>query len=71
MSVFVEPTLCTPFVDELPVTGAAITVFDNTGRQITVRASNPLSSRLDELQFELGEGPAGRSRRSHGMSWPA
>lgn len=64
MSVFVEPTLCAPFVDELPVTGAAITMFDNAGRQITVCASSALAARLDELQFELGEGPTWMTFRS-------
>jgi len=50
-------TLCGPFVQQLPITGASISVFDLQGRQSTICASDPTAARLDELQFELGEGP--------------
>jgi hypothetical protein len=49
--------LCAPFVDGLPVTGASISVFGVDGRQSTVSASDPIASRAETLQFELGEGP--------------
>jgi hypothetical protein len=49
--------LCAPFVDGLPVTGASISVFGADGRQSTVSASDPIASRAETLQFELGEGP--------------
>ncbi|MCY7412261.1 MAG: GAF and ANTAR domain-containing protein, partial [Salinibacterium sp.] len=49
--------LCAPFVEQLPITGASISVFDMQGRQSTICASDPTAARLDELQFELGEGP--------------
>jgi len=50
-------SLCDPFVEQLPITGASISVFDTEGRQSTICASDPTAARLDELQFELGEGP--------------
>jgi hypothetical protein len=53
-------------VDLLPVSGAAVsTLGDALGSQ-TVSASDDLAARLDEMQFDLGEGPcweAVRSRR--------
>ncbi|MHA7154008.1 GAF and ANTAR domain-containing protein [Arthrobacter sp. TMN-50] len=48
--------LCTPYLEELPVTGAAISVFGGS-LQETVCCSDDLARKLDELQFELGEGP--------------
>ena len=50
-------SLCAPFVELLPVTGVSISVFDEEGRQSTICASDPTAARIDELQFELGEGP--------------
>jgi hypothetical protein len=50
-------TLCAPFVEELPVTGASIAVFGMNGQQSTICASDPLAARAEALQFELGEGP--------------
>ena len=53
-----EPTsLCSPFVTLLPVTGAAIAVFGDAGRQSTICASDAVAAQVDEIQFELGEGP--------------
>ncbi|MCA0218185.1 MAG: GAF and ANTAR domain-containing protein [Actinobacteria bacterium] len=52
-----EISLCEPFVQRLDVTGASITVFDNAGRQSTVCTTDATATRLDEVQFELGEGP--------------
>ncbi len=49
-------TLCRPFVDELPVDGASISVFSLTG-QSTICVSDALAARSEALQFELGEGP--------------
>jgi hypothetical protein len=34
-----------------------VSVFDSSGRQSTICASDPVAARLDELQLELGEGP--------------
>lgn len=48
---------CRPFLDVLPVSGASVsTVGDPLGSE-TVSASDELAARLDELQFDLGEGP--------------
>lgn len=49
--------LCAPFVDGLQITGASIAVFDGAGRQSTVCSTDALAARIDEVQFELGEGP--------------
>jgi hypothetical protein len=74
---------CNPFLDVFPVTGASVaTVGDLLGSE-TLSASDALAARLDELQFDLGEGPcwdalsAGRpilepDLKQHArMTWPA
>jgi GAF domain-containing protein len=50
-------TLCSRFVEFLPVTGASISVFDEAGNQSTICTTDRTAARLEELQFELGEGP--------------
>ncbi len=48
---------CDPFLEVFPVSGASVaTVGDLLGSE-TLSASDPLAARLDELQFDLGEGP--------------
>jgi hypothetical protein len=48
---------CRPFLAVLPVSGASVsTVGDVLGSE-TLAASDALAARLDELQFDLGEGP--------------
>ncbi|WP_258062777.1 GAF and ANTAR domain-containing protein [Arthrobacter sp. B0490] len=59
-------TLCASFIDVLPVTGAALSAFSGSQQETMLHASDDLAARLDELQFDLGEGPrweAARSRR--------
>ena len=56
--------LCSAFVELLPVTGASISVFGEAGRQSTICASDAVAARLDDLQFELGEGPHWEALRS-------
>ena len=52
-----ESELWRPVLEAIPVEGAAIsTIADFLGNE-TVSASSPLAARLDELQFDLGEGP--------------
>lgn len=51
------PDLCAPFVEQLPVSGASICVIGSGKNQSTVCTSDALSARLDQLQFDLGEGP--------------
>jgi hypothetical protein len=50
-------SLCAPFVAALPVSGASVSVLAGIGVQSTVCASDATAARLDELQFDLGEGP--------------
>lgn len=45
-------------VDELPVTGAAISLVAGDERQEPVFATDHVAGELDELQFRLGEGPS-------------
>ncbi|MHA7278013.1 GAF and ANTAR domain-containing protein [Arthrobacter sp. Hz1] len=50
-------TLCASFIDALPVTGAALSAFGGSSQETALYASDALAARLDELQFDLGEGP--------------
>ena len=50
-------SLCAPFVSVLPVEGAAVSILASTAGQSTICATNETASRLDEMQFDLGEGP--------------
>lgn len=52
-----QRSLCSPFVVELAVSAASVSVFGWLGRQSTVCVSDPLAAEADALQFELGEGP--------------
>jgi hypothetical protein len=49
--------VCRACVTWLPMTGASITVMDGAQGQESVCATGPVASRIDELQFSLGEGP--------------
>lgn len=49
--------LCTGFLESLPISGASISVFSGLAPETMVCASNKVSARIDELQFDLGEGP--------------
>ncbi|MFU8945436.1 GAF and ANTAR domain-containing protein [Mycetocola zhadangensis] len=49
--------LSRPFVDALPVTGAAVSTLGALLGTETVSATNSQAAKLDELQFDLGEGP--------------
>lgn len=48
--------LCSPYLEELPVTGASISVSSGSIQE-TVCCSDEVAHQLDELQFALGEGP--------------
>ena len=52
-----QTNLCDPFVDALPVRGASLSVLAGGSAQSTVCSSDATAARLDELQFDLGEGP--------------
>lgn len=49
--------VCASFLDELPVTGAALSALGGSLQETTLWATDSLAGRLDELQFDLGEGP--------------
>ncbi|WP_354576631.1 GAF and ANTAR domain-containing protein [Frigoribacterium sp. UYMn621] len=49
--------LCQPFLNDLPISGASVTVISSSGTQVALCASDAVAARLDELHFELGEGP--------------
>lgn len=58
--------ICDSFADALPVDGAAVSLFGATPSETHLYASDKLAAQLDELQFDLGEGPrweAVRTRR--------
>ena len=50
-------SLCGLFVDLVPVSGASITVFGRPGAYSTICVSDGIAVELDQLQFDLGEGP--------------
>jgi ANTAR domain len=59
-----ESDLWRPVLHAIPLEGAAIsTIADFLGNE-TVSASGPLAARLDELQFDLGEGPCWDAMRT-------
>ncbi|MET1065175.1 MAG: GAF and ANTAR domain-containing protein [Arthrobacter sp.] len=49
--------LCAGFLELLPISGAAISVFSGLAPETMVCATNAVAARIDELQFDLGEGP--------------
>jgi hypothetical protein len=49
--------LAAPFIDLLPVNGVAIAVFDQHRRASLIYASDPTAARLEEIHFDVGEGP--------------
>ena len=57
-------TLCTQFVDLVPVSGASITVFRRPNAQSTICVSDGMAVELDHLQFDLGEGPRWETART-------
>lgn len=51
-----KTSLCDPFLSVVPVSGVAIS-FLGSAAQSTICASDDTAAHLDELQFDLGEGP--------------
>ena len=56
--------LCRPFLNSLPVSGASVAVMTASGARMTLCSSGVIAARIDELQFELGEGPQNLVARS-------
>lgn len=50
--------LASPFLKILPITGVAISVFDQNRRASMIQSTDDTSARLEEIQFDLGEGPS-------------
>lgn len=78
-----DTSLCEPFLSVVPVSGAAVSVLVNRAAQATICSSDSTAAHLDELQFDLGEGPCWEALSSRGpalhpevqdedqSSWPA
>ncbi|MHA7274818.1 GAF domain-containing protein [Arthrobacter sp. TMT4-20] len=56
--------LCAPYLELLPITGASISVFGGSMHETLLHASDAVAARLDELQFDLGEGPRWEALRT-------
>ncbi len=52
------------FLDVLPVTGASVSTIGDTLGSETVSATDDVAARLDELQFDLSEGPCWDAMRT-------
>ncbi len=60
-----KSSLCRPFLRTLPITGAAISTLGSPFGTETICASDEVAARIDELQFDLGEGPCWQALSSH------
>jgi len=56
--------LSVQFVSLLPVDGAAVSTLGKLLGSETISATSPLAARIDEMQFDLGEGPCWDAMRS-------
>ncbi|HEV7950033.1 MAG TPA: GAF and ANTAR domain-containing protein [Glaciihabitans sp.] len=56
--------LCDRLVGELPISGGSVCAVGEKEAQSTLWASDTIASQLDELQFDLGEGPRWDATRS-------
>jgi hypothetical protein len=57
VSRIVGSKLASPFLELMPVAGASISVFDQGRRSVLLHSTDQTSKRLEELHFDLGEGP--------------
>jgi hypothetical protein len=72
--------LAAQFIAALPIDGASVSVLAGPVSGHTVSASDEIATRLDELQFDLGEGPCWTAlahrvpvlmdARAQGPEWP-
>lgn len=49
--------LCEKFMSALPISGIAVSAFPGHAPETSICASDTTAARIDELQFDLGEGP--------------
>lgn len=57
--------LCAAFLQELPIDGAAVSIFGGSAAETLMCASDITAARLDELQYDLGDGPRWDVFRTH------
>ncbi|MDI2020716.1 GAF and ANTAR domain-containing protein [Paenarthrobacter nicotinovorans] len=57
--------LCSAFLEELPIAGAAVSIFGGSAAETLMCASDATAARLDELQYDLGDGPRWDVFRTH------
>jgi len=62
--------LCIDCTRVLDLSGAAMALMNDTGQQAVIGASGPLAAHLEDLQFELGEGPSVDASQSTGARAP-
>lgn len=58
--------LCELCVSSLDISGASVQLIASEPHRVTVHATDRVAARLDELQVELGEGPAVDAARTTG-----
>ncbi|PYI65120.1 antitermination regulator [Arthrobacter livingstonensis] len=58
--------LCSTFLQNLPISGVSISAFPGHAPETSICASDATSARIDELQFDLGEGPRWEALRTRG-----
>jgi hypothetical protein len=56
-AVTLPDALCASCVNDLPMTGAAMVLQSSVGLDRVVAATHGMATLVEELQFELGEGP--------------
>ena len=49
--------ICGACVRSVPVTGAAVSLMTGAGHRVTAHASDAVAAQLEDLHFDLGEGP--------------
>lgn len=59
--------LCVHCAEALRLAGVGMALMNDDGHQAVLGASGPLAARLEELQFDLGEGPAVDASRTSRM----
>jgi hypothetical protein len=64
MSEGLDAGLCAGFLESLPISGVAISVFPGLAPETMVCASDSVAAKVDELQFDLGEGPRWEALRT-------
>jgi hypothetical protein len=56
--------LAAPYMTSLPISGVSIALMASSEAQSTIYCSDAVAARLDEIQFDLGDGPTPSAFRS-------